>query len=538
MKTHPDELGAAIDQTYDHFLSSSDTERKFANRVASESRDIINLVADLIKRDANALLAEWSEQTLQRYFELTVVVLLTTNDDELAVLNDLSEQLNSVLESQESKKAKAGAQALLESLILAIENVESKTSHQILELLAKLSNAPEGVTPPSSRQSEGFDPQQAAGSLDHEGRALLRDLLQVGLFREVMIFLRQRKDLSKAREGREFLEGIQKPVVSFASRKGGVGKSMLAFATAAWYLTEVQADATVCILDLDLSGPVWQYLLFPERGKPSHFLNDLFRLDQGNQKGEFEFPSVSEDVIKPLLEESTIMVQDKPISLLSFADLPRTSRYLSLAVANNSQSCFTFLTQLLLAIQSSVDLVVIDNAPGFESLPLLSHVLATSVRHGCSVIVSTPALPDLRGTLIELSDLYVLDRESDLVKRPPLWIVNKADAKAQEFLHTKHNIVDVANEIEAYNSIVPVRPLVGRAVSPSSHKFHGLALPLDQALLGFGNIKNSGNPPLQDALDTFLRTDFFDDFKRHVGPEMIQLLSEDSRRDGPVDAIS
>lgn len=537
MNHDPITLGTSIDQAYGRFLLSSDTERAFVTRVAAECGDIISAAAGLIKHNSNAVLAQWSEDTLERYFELSVVLLLAA-DDQLGLFNNLAHQLNSVLESSEPRKAKAGAQALLESLILAIENVDDKISHQILELLAQLSNAPEGVIPPSGQPLESLDSHHTFTSIGSDGRALLRDLLQVGLFREVMIFLRQRTELRSVREGGEILEGIRKPVVSFASRKGGVGKSMLAFATAAWYLTEVKPGAIVCIVDLDLSGPVWQYLLFPEKGKPSHFLNDLFRLDQGNQKGEFEFPSISEEMIKDLLEESTIMVEDTALRLLSFADLPRTSRYLSIAVANNSESCFGFLTQLLLAIQSSVDLVVIDNAPGFESLPLLSHVLATSVQHGCSIVVSTPALPDLRGTLIELSDLYVLDRESDLVKRPPLWIVNKADDKAQEFLNTEHNILDVANEIEAYNSIVPVRPLVGRAVSPSSDKFHGLALPLDQALLAFGNIKNSGKPPLQDALETFLRTEFFSDFKKDVGPEMLKLLSEDSRQDRIGNAIA
>jgi MinD-like ATPase involved in chromosome partitioning or flagellar assembly len=536
METDPVELGIAIDEAYERFLSISQTEKTFVNRVSSECRDLIGTVADSIKQRPTILISSWSEGTLERYFELAVVMLLASDQDESFVFSDLAYQLSSILQTQQyPQKKKAAAQALLESLILAIENVEAGTSHQTLELLAHLSNAPEGVIPPL--EGPQFQAQGPSTAFDNEGRALLRDLLQVGLFREVMTFLRQREDLSGVRESAGTLSNIRKPIVSFASRKGGVGKSMLVFATAAWYLTEVRPGARVCIIDLDLSGPVWQYLLFPERGKPSHFLNDLFRLDQGNQKGEFEFPSISEDDVPSLLEQSTISVGTTPVSLLSFADLPRTSRYLSLAIANNSESCFRFLIQLLLAIQSSVDFVVIDNAPGFESLPLLSHVLATSAEHGCSIVVSTPSLPDLRGTLIELSDLYILDRESELVKRPPLWIVNKADSKAQEFLNTKHNIVDVASEIEAYNSIVPVRPLVGRAVSPSSDKFHGLALPLDQELLAFSNIKNMGKPPLQDALKTFLSTEFFDDFKKNVGPELLQSLTEDSRNDGMINAI-
>jgi cellulose biosynthesis protein BcsQ len=521
-------LGAAIDALYNRQLNSQQREHAFATLVASESAETIMAVAKYLKQDPNSLLSEWSEETITRYFELTIVMLLATEseDDQLTLLSDLEKQLFRALESDELKKARQGGRALLESLILAIEDVHRKTCQQVLELLAKLSNAPpEGVIPPSRQEEWATAAKHTPDKVTREDQVVLRELLEVGLYREVMSFLQQREDLSGTRKSEESLTQLIKPIVSFSSRKGGVGKSMLVFATAAWYLKEHPA-ARICIVDLDLSGPVWQYLLFPERDKPSHFLNDLLRVDQGNQKGEFEFPSdLSTAAVEPLLEESTIKVEGKSLLLLSVADLPRTSRYLSIAVANNSEACFLFLTELFSALQPLVDLIIIDNAPGLGSLPLLSHVLASSVPFGCSAVVSTPALPDLRGSIIELSDLYVLDRESVMVNRPPLWIVNKADAKAQEFLSGKHKIVDVANQVEAYNAILPLRPLIYRAVSPASNQFHGLALPLDLSLLTFSNINNGGIPPLQDALKSFLQTEFFQAFIGTVGEAMLPLLS-------------
>jgi MinD-like ATPase involved in chromosome partitioning or flagellar assembly len=532
MNSDPSHLGREIDGAYRRLKLSKKRGRVLVELVKSQCGQTVKDAAKLVRRDPDSVLKKWSKKTLESYFELAGVMLLAadSSDEELTLLNDLIRQLDRILGSSEEQKAKAGAQALLESLILAIENVGSESNYQILELLADLSNAPEGVIPPSRQPSKQVAARRVAKNIDGKGRALLRDLLQVGLYREVMTFLQQRESLRDARERGGALRNIRKPVISLASRKGGVGKSMLTFATAAWYL-KMRPHAKVCIIDLDLSGPVWQYLLFPERGRPAHFLNDLFRLDQGNQKGEFEFPSISKQAVTQLLEESSIKVEGVALRLIAFADLPRTSRYLSLAFSNNSEACFRFLVELVSALQPFVDLIVIDNPPGFESLPLLSHILTTSVPRGCSVVVSTPALPDLRGTLIELSDLSVLGRDSALVRRPPVWIVNKADSKARKFLSTKHSVVDVANEIEAYNAILPPRPLIARAISASSDKFHGQTLPLDPALLAFGNIKNSGRPPLEDALDTFLETRFFKEFASKVGPVMLPFLTSTTSSD-------
>lgn len=529
-------LGSAIDDAYDRLRNFPEGERALAARVASECTETIAAVAHLLHQDANALLEEWSEQTLERYFELAAALLIAAQSerDELSLIKDLTDQLYKILEQNEPQKARQGARALLESLMLVIENVHQPTCQRILELLATLSNAPEGVIPPSREETIGIQPKHTWDKIDSDNPVSLRSLLQVGLYREVMTFLRQREDLSTARKSAESLVHILKPVVSFASRKGGVGKSILVFATAAWFL-KLRPGAKVCIVDFDLSGPVWQYLLFPGY-RPSHFLNDLISLEQGNQKGDFEFPDISTELVEPLLEKSTIDVEGTSLYLLSVADLPRTSRYLSIAVANNSESCFKFLTQLLSALQPLVDLVVIDNAPGLDSLPLLCHVLTTSVPYGCSAIISTPALHDLRGMTLELSDLYVLDRESAMVYRRPLWIVNKADAEARKFLSTKHKIMDLAFEVDAYNQILPDRPLIARAVSPSSDQFRGLTLPLDQALLAFGNINERGAPPLQDAFKAFLETDFFNAFVEQVGGVMLPLLTGDPRQEDILDA--
>jgi cellulose biosynthesis protein BcsQ len=468
---------------------------------------------------------------VESYFELATTLLLATESeaDQLILLNELIHQFDVILNSGKLEKAREGARALLESLMLATEDLQAKTSQQILGLLARLSNAPEGVVPPSDQDSKQPKKKRADAKIDNADRALLRNLLQVGLYREVMIFLDQEQHLARARQSAASLENILTPTVSFISRKGGVGKSILSLATAAWYSKYVKARATVCIIDLDFSGPVWQYLLFPERqDKPSHFLNDLFSLDQGNQKGEFEFPpKVSTDQIKPFLEKSSISIEGTRLSLLSIADLPRTSRFLSIAIDNNIESFFRFLTQLLVALQPLVDLVIIDNSPGLGTLPLLSHLIATSVRHGCSTVVSTPALHDMWGTIIELSDLSVLDQQAEHVNRPPLWIINKADERARQFLSTKHKIVDVAQRIGAYNRILPHRPLIERAVSSSGLQFSGLALPLTPALLAFGNIRTRwGKQPLQNEFTTFLKTDFFKAFVKYIAPVMLPLLTD------------
>src|SRR5439155_12779186 len=139
----------------------------------------------------------------------------------------------------------------LESLILGIEDLKPKTSRAVLELLARLADAPEGVLPPAQELSVAVETGSSTIlRVDAEHRALLRGLLHIGLYREVMIFLQQRKDLNAVRDTAEALRHILTRVVSITSRKGGVGKSMLTLATAAWFLKAVRPGANVCILDL------------------------------------------------------------------------------------------------------------------------------------------------------------------------------------------------------------------------------------------------------------------------------------------------
>lgn len=522
------ELGRAVNLAYADLQQFSETGRGLVQYAASEYERIIVTAGQAIEHQPDALLNAWPAGTLEAYFELTAILLLADEKDDaqLARFENLVRQLERLLQSTDHEKAKRGAAAFLESVILVTEDVSPRTTRRVLELLARLASAPEGVLPPTGDEQEPAELRRERNSLNSEDRARLRGLLQVGLYREVMIFLNQRQELDGARAAEESLSSVRTPVVSFASRKGGVGKSMLVLATATWFLKLVKPNATVCVLDLDLSGPVWQYLLFPERGRPSHFLNDLFQMDQGNQKNDFAFPVVSAADIAPLLEESSIEIEGTRLRLLSIADLPRTSRYLAVAIANNGQSFFRFLVSLVTGLQTLCDLVVIDNEPGFGTLSLLSHVLATSIPRGCSAVVSTPALPDLRGSLLELSDLNVLDRASSLVNRPPLWIINKADAQARDFLAGDHSIVEVASQIEAYNNILPARPVVARALAAVQTRFHGLPLPLDPALLAFGNIQNDGAPPLKGALTTFAETTFFETFVSQVAPRILALLEE------------
>lgn len=513
-------IGASIDAAYTRSQSFPEREHTLALRIAAECSQILQVGGQCVTDNVDALFREWPDRTIERYFELTVVALLAAQSgaEQESALSRLLRELDVILEARETRKSHAGAQALVESLMFAIEDVESKTRRDIMELLARLANAPEGVIPPSKANSL----PASHSYVDKAERALLRDLLQVGLYREVSVFLEQRRELEDARARASSLHEISTPVVSFASRKGGVGKSMLTLAVAAWYCEVARSRGRVCILDFDLSGPVWQHVLFQDTTKPSRFLNDLLRVEQGNQKGEFQFPEdLTTADVEPLLTSAPANSEGARVSLLSVADLPRTSRYLSVAVANNAESFFRFVAQLLSALQPLTDLVIIDNPPGFGSLPLLSHVVATGVRHGCSIIVSTPALHDLGGTIIELSDLNLLEQESELVQRGPLWIVNKADRPAQEFLSTRHRVVDIANEIGAYSQIRPHRPLIERAVSSGGHHLSAIPLPLDPRLFSFATIGNrEGNRSLAATLTSLRETDFFKAFDRLVGDAM------------------
>jgi cellulose biosynthesis protein BcsQ len=477
--------------------------------MGSDFMNLLRARKELPTIDSNiiSVLNDWPQETIERYFELCALqVIAAPSETQYIILQESFECLDKILLLRNDKLYVA-IQAFYESLILHIDATTKKASDAILKKLAELGNCPEGVLPANDiKNSADVAPRQ---------QVILKNILNTGLIRELEEFLKIKSNI-KSVSNDSVTNNVSTRLVSFLSRKGGVGKSSLLLATAFWFVKAYQ-NKRVCILDLDLSGPVWQYLLFPQPERPEKFLNAILDLEQGDQEGEFTFPQVDKATINDCIEWPELGCDTERIGVITLSDLPRTNRYLSLALKNNPTGYYNFIISILDSLGDFVDLVLIDNAPGFDSTQILSHVLASSIPCGASIVLSTPAAPDLRGTMIELSDLALL---KDC--RPPLWVVNMATPEAMEFISRPLGITQVASEDESYNSILPINRHIALKAVCSPIKYPSAKwLQRDEKLHSFGHVSTRSIPTM---LDDFCKTKLYEGFEKEVAPHLSSLL--------------
>jgi len=267
----------------------------------------------------------------------------------------------------------------------------------------------------------------------------------------------------------------------------------------------------VCILDLDLTGPVWQYVLAPggclRDGSPVPYLNSLINIEQPEARFEFGVPQASE----VLAAVATVPVTGlaAPVSLVTFADWPRTNRYLAQAMSLNRGSFAEFLKGVLRALSTQFDVILIDTSPGFDPYNLVALVVVAQAPRGLPIVVSTPFLPDIRGTLLELADLRLLP-----AVRPPVWIINKASQEVEAFFSQPRTLLEVAEQSGSYARLLPPRPRVlGRALSDYTRTLAATAMPYDAALVGLSSLMERAILD-EDGMRTFLDSAFFARFEK------------------------
>lgn len=452
-------------------------------------------------------LGRWPKEALEQAAELAVAALAVAPEASQHQMLGAVLQYASEILVVDSESSRAMLNALAESLVLSLDVLNPDEAGTALSFLARVVGSPEGVL-----REQGLPPGE---DIPPTERAILRSLLHVGLYREVTAFLALRSQLRSVPAGPDHVE---KPAISILSRKGGVGKSLIALSSCLAFIRRNRSNVA-CILDFDVTGPVWQYLLFPEPGMPSRFINEFLDLSQGDQEQEFDFPDgyAVRDIVHYCLEATQIPECDGRLKVISLADLPRTNRYLSTAFSNNSGRLFQFLSAMVCELHRVADLVVIDNSPGFGVIPLLSHALMCRLARGSSVVVSTPAQPDLRGTLIEMSDLRLLD-----VGKPPLWLINQATRESLEFLAQPQSVFSIAEELSSYNNIVPKRPVIGRAalVGSSTQGLSTAVMPRDPALSALGHTLGPERT-VQHLVPELLGSHFFKVFEEQISARII-----------------
>jgi cellulose biosynthesis protein BcsQ len=390
----------------------------------------------------------------------------------------------------------------------------SGISDRVLNLLGSLTDRREGTDADTFGASPfTLSPETVLG---------LSKLMDYALFGEVFAFLAGIPHLQNV-ASLPGLEDFRSSILSVASRKGGVGKSTLTLAIALALLQKEQ-DARLCIVDLDITGPIWQYLLSPDGrtldGHPIPYLNKLINIDQPDD--DFWFGTPLPEAVLNCVARVPIPSADHDIGLLTFADLPRTNRYLVQAIANNRESFTEFFVAILKGLAKQYDFIVIDNTPGFDPHPLITLVIAGAVPLGLPIVVSTPSPPDMRGTFLELSDLRLLRFE-----RPPLWIINKSGEEAEAFFSEERTIIDIAAMTRGYAEILPDAPLLKRVLHPTPPARIARPLPFDIELAR-PNIIDFSTPLSHDAVTTFIKSRLF----RRFAVDLDRLLPAFSRTRG------
>ena len=404
------ELYASI--SGDASLSSHDIRSKVLaqkNLFTAASRIILQSRGDVVK---NLTPAE-----CKSYAELKAVLLLSVGNekDQKSIVDVMKKELSLMLRLDSVASREIGG-VLLGCLILGLDDLPSETVAHILEFLAAASGRQEGVRSTIRSPESG---------ISREVSFRLSQLLNLGLASEVFSFLDFAETVPKV----SLSELMDASVLAVGSRKGGVGKSTIIMAILLWYLGA--ASGEVCVVDFDVTGPVWQYLLSPDGrsnvGEPIPYLNTLFNIEQSDKSFNFGAPGAAE--VLACVAPITLPRVGKNIGLLTLADWPRTNRYLVQAISNNRTSFIEFLDALISGLSTRYKLILIDNSPGFDPHSLLTLVYVGQLPRGCPVIISTPFIPDIRGTLLELGDLRLVP-----MRRPPVWFVNKANQRVRDFL--------------------------------------------------------------------------------------------------------
>ena len=438
-----------LTEAYGRLLQSDRPPDQLRHAVRTELRVPLLEFSRHLLSDIQSVVEDGSPNHI---FELETILLLACPLQEQQTLFSEIEQQLWRLAGCLSHTAWESAGHLIGCLLAALDDLPPDLIDRVFAILGALTDREEGIRERADRPRSAL-PRQALPKLSN--------LLDLGLFSEVFAFLAGTRGPNA-----NFPEGpldVGSVVASLVSRKGGVGKSTIAFATVL-LLARSQPNRKICLFDLDLTGPAWQYFLQPssaaaDDGVP--YLNDLFDIAQPSC--HFEFGEPTADEVLQHVARMRIPALGFDLGLLTFADWPRTNRYLIQAIADNRESFGKFLDALVVGLSKEFDTIIIDNAPGFHPHSLLSLAVVGRIRRGFPIVVSTPMLPDLRGTLLELSDIRFLH-----AYRPPIWIVNQASEEARDFFAMPRSLPDIAALMPTYQrDILPPVPLLARASNAS-----------------------------------------------------------------------
>lgn len=419
-----------INKIYSNTIEEANNKSKVD---VSTITPILSSVSNILTNNESTAISSTNKKALNKFCDLYVYALLNITDSEQCECAERLLQLIVNIIHNNREDLLFVPRKLIMHLLMSLDYFNTETRRSILNCLEDLRNKSELYRKNEINQTD-YGPNNSDLSV----------ILDQAVFGEVSAFLDIRSSIVRDIEPHIHSTASNRAkVYSIGSKKGGVGKSTIAMLIA---LKSIKEGKSTCIIDLDLTGPVWQYLLFPNRNQPKRFLNDLFevqnidRVDFGN--------STAEDILGCISVAHEGKKQE--LGLLTFADLPKTNRLLQSAISlrNNHTSYASFLKNIISVISEKFDTIIIDNSPGFDSCSLLSFAVTGQLFDGVNVVVSSAQKHDIYGTFIDMSEFKLLGLN------PPLWVINKADKKTFNWLSKNHSTYEIINKSQGYDVIL------------------------------------------------------------------------------------
>ena len=377
-------------------------------------------------------------------------------------------------------------QSIWEGIMIGLDALYDDTIQSIIDELALITSTDIGnstIRNSSKSIKQKADPQ-------------FFRFLNTTISKEVISFLNERHEKSIPTIVKNLINEISSPVISVASRKGGTGKTTFLLNLINWFYERVP-EGKACIIDLDLSGPVWLYLLADKNQlnniKASNNFLDIFF----NTKNAVNDPFGLKIDINPDISDVYSIVHnfkwpfnktESKIGLCSFKDFPYSNRQIDSALNYNRDKLYPFLINFVKHLSIKYDLILIDSGPGFSAIPYCSLSIAGIAKNSIPAVISSPALCDIYGTLMEFADLRFVN-----LSRPPLWWINKVNG--QEYFNKDLNWYTLSKDL-GFTQLLPQLSLIEKILKYKSEQgkmYTWNKLPFDDKISQIGSITPDGN---------------------------------------------
>ncbi|MBA7489909.1 Iron-sulfur cluster carrier protein [subsurface metagenome] len=243
----------------------------------------------------------------------------------------------------------------------------------------------------------------------------------VVLLEEQMNFWEMNERLFKGKERLEKIISSPLPlIITILSRKGGVGKTTMAIVLA---LAIAKEKKTTYVMDMDFTGLAFPFI-FPLPGLGASISIEQFfsSIELKNQAAS----NLIDHLFCPLPLSLGVSDWSNYLKIAQPLALPHQRFAILTKVASQKgyEQILRRFDELIVALgKNGVEVLILDNSPGFHYWPLLTFVLCLQKR-GIPIIITSADVQDIGGLQIEW------DLMNQLVQKCPpspgaFWFINK-----------------------------------------------------------------------------------------------------------------